>query len=99
MYLHLFLTLVLDGSERLALTSSALALEEIGNNSYRIQDHMNVFEKRLHFFLLPEIIIIIIIIIHCKWVCNRWQWYYNTQKTQNNTHTQNNTQHTNLQTQ
>ena len=25
------------------------------------------------------IIIIIIIIINCKWVCTRWQWYYNTQ--------------------
>ena len=33
------------------------------------------------------IIIIIIIIINCKWVCTRWQWYYNTQKTQNNTYT------------
>ena len=33
------------------------------------------------------VIIIIIIIINCKWVCSRWQWYYNTQKTQNNIHT------------
>ena len=32
-------------------------------------------------------IIIIVIIINCKWVCTRWQWNYNTQKTQNNTYT------------
>ena len=31
------------------------------------------------------IIFIIIIIINCKWVYTPWQWYYNTQKTQNNT--------------
>jgi hypothetical protein len=40
-----------------------------------------------------ESIIIIIIINNCKWVCNWWQWCYNTQKTQTHTHTQNNTQH------
>ena len=38
-----------------------------------------------------------IIIINCKWICTRWQWYYNTQyntqkhkrtqKSQNNTYT------------
>ena len=28
-----------------------------------------------------------IIVTNSKWVCTWWQWYYNTQKTQNNTHT------------
>jgi archaellum component FlaF (FlaF/FlaG flagellin family) len=32
-------------------------------------------------------IIIIIIIINWKLVYTRWQWYYNTQETQNNTYT------------
>jgi hypothetical protein len=47
----------------------------------------------------PIIIIIIIIIINCKWVCTRWQWYYNTQyntqKTKQRIHTQNDTQRNN----
>ena len=30
-------------------------------------------------FLSSLYYIIIIIIINCKWVCTRWQWYYNTQ--------------------
>ena len=43
--------------------------------------------------MLQHIIIIITIIINFKWVCTRWQQYYNTQKIAH-THTQNNTQHT-----
>ena len=53
---------------------------------------------------LDIIIIIIIIIINCKWVCTRWQWYYNTQNNtythseQYTTHKITNTTHTKLQT-
>jgi hypothetical protein len=51
--------------------TNILYRNEIGTSVY-----LNIFD----WFMGPEItIIIIIIIINCKWVCTRWQWYYNTQ--------------------
>jgi hypothetical protein len=47
----------------------------------RLISHVgHVVVMTVHTFgvVVVVIIIIIIIIINCKWVCTRWQWYYNT---------------------
>ena len=38
--------------------------------------YLNIF---FDWLMGPEITVIIIIIINCKWVYTRWQWYYNRQ--------------------
>jgi hypothetical protein len=71
---------------------TARKVTSISNSSTK-QQHLTGNQRDA---ITKLLIIIIIIIIHSKWVCTRWQWYY---KTQNNTHTQNNTKHIILQKQ
>jgi hypothetical protein len=48
--------------------------------SEQITTHIFIIIIIIIIIIIVVVVVVVIIITNCKWVCTRWQWYYNTIK-------------------